>query len=98
MPTRTAYQAAADRLDAEYAAFIRDGEHTGDAVVAAYDYREDGFQIAEAAMRQAPRDRDLFIENECDDHDESARDLISAAAAFRLEELAREAQPMREAA
>lgn len=93
MPVATARQAAASALDNAYDAFIRDmGDGSGDAFVAAYDYREEGYRIAEAAFALDADDREFFIENEADDcADDSAKGLIVAAADFRLAELEAEA-------
>ena len=87
LDTRSPLTKAGDKLDNAWSEFIRESDQSGDAFVAAYDYRETGYAIAEAAMRQAPADREIFIDNECDDHDASAQYLIRCAAEFRLTEM-----------
>lgn len=85
-----------DRLDEAYCAFL-DGERDGDAFVAAYDYREDGYELAEKAVWLSADGRDAFLEAALDKADAGAtRDLIAAAFAFRVAELS--AQPMERAA
>jgi hypothetical protein len=78
------------RLDDAFTAFL-DGERDGDAWVAAYDTREEGYELAEKAFGQA--DRDAFIEAALDEVQiEAEAYLIGAACRFRLAELDEEAR------
>lgn len=86
-----------DQLDEAFVLFL-DGERDGTAWVAAYDTREEGYDLAQEAFWKA--DRDGFIEAELDKLPGgpcgSYAGLVSSACAFRLAEL--DAELAREAA
>ena len=84
MAERTELRRRADRLDNAWACFLA-GQTDGDAFVAAYDWREEGYALAEKAVLQA--DPEAFIEGGVDGADQGARDLVAAAAWFRMGEL-----------
>lgn len=56
--------------------------------IGAYDYREDGYAIAEEAYGLPADDQADFIEDAVSEHPESAQMLVALAADFRLSELA----------
>lgn len=53
----------------------------------AYEYREEGFCIAEEAFLLPEDDREYFTEGQIKDCPESARYLVACAVAYRLAEL-----------
>lgn len=76
-----------EKLDDAFQAFASDN---GDGFQSrdwqgAYEYREEGYAIAETAFDRP--DRDAFIEEAVEAFDENARYLVSCAVAFRLREL-----------
>lgn len=73
-----------DRLDQAFALHM-DGERDGDAFVAAFDTREDGYDLA--LKGQWANDREAFLEDALDRAAQYDRDLIAAAFWFRLAEL-----------
>lgn len=98
MPAATEARKAADKLDNAYQDFAhQNGEDYGQPDWhGAYEYREDGYAIAEAAFLLPVEEREDHVENAVEGCDEHARYLIACAASFRLAEL--EAAPVVRAA
>lgn len=86
-----ALRAAADKLDDAFGAFFRENDY-----LSAYDYREEGYELAEHVLSLPVDDRADEIDNAVSTFPESARYLIACAAAYRLAEL--EASVMERAA
>lgn len=87
MPTDT--HTAADNLDEAYAAYLRDGDGSGDCFVAAYDYREEGYRIGSAVYGQPADEHESLIEGECAGFPTDAIKLIWRAAEYRIAVLAK---------
>lgn len=89
---------AASKLDDAYAGFIYD--NGSDSWHNAYEYREDGYAIAEKAWLVPEEDgeRENYVEAEIATCDDGSRYLIARAVEFRLAELACEPVKLGEAA
>lgn len=97
---RTEIRRLADKLDNAFQCFARDN---GDGFYdrdfqGAYEYREEGYALAEKAFPLSGDLRDGFVEVSVEAFEERARYLVSCAVAFRLAELEAEAPAQRVAA
>ena len=90
-----------DKLDAAYQSFAHEWSDDGRPDWHnAYEYREEGYAIGEAASRIPDKEsaREDFIEGEVEGCDEHAHHLIACAAYFRLAEIEAHRGDEREAA